>query len=135
MSDDGRLFVNRLFLGQGLWELDPELVDAWITRGAAHHNLGQSEQALDDLGRHFPTAVAGYRKYVRSARPAVEMIFAAAAEQPGVTGLSRLGLAEATALVFVAPVFITALSAVLLKERVGWRRWSAIGGSTPTARR
>ncbi len=28
MSDDGRLFVNRLFLGQGLWELDPDLVDA-----------------------------------------------------------------------------------------------------------
>lgn len=27
MSDDGRLFVNRLFLGQGLWELDPDLVD------------------------------------------------------------------------------------------------------------
>ena len=27
MSDDGRLFVNRLFLGQGLYELDPDLVD------------------------------------------------------------------------------------------------------------
>lgn len=28
MSDDEqRLFVNRLFLGQGLWELDPDLVD------------------------------------------------------------------------------------------------------------
>lgn len=42
------------------------------------------------------------------------------------TGLSNLGLAEATALVFVAPVFITALSAVILKEPVGWRRWSAV---------
>lgn len=27
MSDDGRLFVNRLFLGQGLWELDADLED------------------------------------------------------------------------------------------------------------
>ncbi len=27
MSDDGRLFVNQLFLGTGLWELDPNLVD------------------------------------------------------------------------------------------------------------
>jgi sugar lactone lactonase YvrE len=27
MSDDGRLFVNRLFLGQGLWELDSDLID------------------------------------------------------------------------------------------------------------
>lgn len=42
------------------------------------------------------------------------------------TGLSHLGLAEATTLVFAAPVFITALSALLLKERVGWRRWSAV---------
>ena len=28
MSDDGRLFVGRIFLGQGLYELDPMLVDA-----------------------------------------------------------------------------------------------------------
>ena len=42
------------------------------------------------------------------------------------TGLGYLGLAEATTLVFAAPVFITALSALLLKERVGWRRWSAV---------
>ncbi|MEX1287560.1 MAG: hypothetical protein AB1Z57_06450 [Acidimicrobiia bacterium] len=27
MSDDGRLFVGRLFLGEGLYELDPDLVD------------------------------------------------------------------------------------------------------------
>jgi len=27
MSDDGRLFVGRLFLGEGLYELDPNLVD------------------------------------------------------------------------------------------------------------
>ncbi|WP_245710944.1 DMT family transporter [Citreimonas salinaria] len=42
------------------------------------------------------------------------------------TGLTYLGLAEATTLVFAAPVFITALSALLLKEHVGWRRWSAV---------
>ena len=42
------------------------------------------------------------------------------------TGLRYLRLAEATTLVFAAPVFITALSALLLKEHVGWRRWSAV---------
>ena len=42
------------------------------------------------------------------------------------TSLRYLALAEATALIFVAPVFITALSALLLKEQVGWRRWSAV---------
>ncbi len=40
-------------------------------------------------------------------------------------GLRHLGLAEATTLVFAAPIFIIALSSALLKEQVGWRRWSA----------
>ncbi len=34
MSDDGRLFVNRLFLGQGLYELDPDLVAAPVELNA-----------------------------------------------------------------------------------------------------
>ncbi|SCM67307.1 DMT family transporter [Donghicola eburneus] len=42
------------------------------------------------------------------------------------TSIRYLGLAEATALIFVAPLFITAISAVFLKEQVGWRRWSAV---------
>jgi drug/metabolite transporter (DMT)-like permease len=42
------------------------------------------------------------------------------------TSIRYLGLAEATALIFVAPLFITAISAVFLKEPVGWRRWSAV---------
>ncbi|MHA7773096.1 DMT family transporter [Roseibium sp. M-1] len=37
-----------------------------------------------------------------------------------------LGLAEATALIFVMPVFVTALSGLVLREKVGWRRWSAV---------
>lgn len=42
------------------------------------------------------------------------------------TGLRFLGLAEATTLVFIAPIFITAISALFLKEHVGWRRWTAV---------
>ncbi|EAQ04147.1 putative membrane protein [Pseudooceanicola batsensis HTCC2597] len=42
------------------------------------------------------------------------------------TSLRHLGLAEATTLIFAAPVFITALSAMWLREEVGWRRWSAV---------
>ena len=41
-------------------------------------------------------------------------------------GLKHLPLAEATSLVFSAPVFITALSVPLLGEHVGWRRWGAV---------
>jgi len=35
-------------------------------------------------------------------------------------------LAEATAINFVSPAFITVLSVIFLAEKVGWRRWSAI---------
>lgn len=42
------------------------------------------------------------------------------------TALIYLPLAEATALVFSAPIFITALSVPLLGEQVGWRRWGAV---------
>ena len=42
------------------------------------------------------------------------------------TSFIHLELAEATALIFVAPLFITAMSAAFLKEHVGWRRWLAV---------
>lgn len=42
------------------------------------------------------------------------------------TSLTVLPLAEATCLVFAAPLFITALSVLLFGEQVGWRRWAAI---------
>lgn len=42
------------------------------------------------------------------------------------TSIRYLGLAEATALIFVSPLFITAISAMFFKEHVGWRRWSAV---------
>lgn len=38
----------------------------------------------------------------------------------------RLPLAEAYAILFAAPLLITALSAPILGERVGWRRWAAV---------
>ncbi|WP_270939255.1 DMT family transporter [Falsiroseomonas oryzae] len=43
-----------------------------------------------------------------------------------ITALRHMPLAEATAVNFVAPAFVTALSVVFLGERVGWRRWTAI---------
>ncbi len=37
-----------------------------------------------------------------------------------------LPLADAEAMLFASPLFITALAAPLLAERVGWRRWAAV---------
>ena len=40
--------------------------------------------------------------------------------------VASLPLAEVVAIVFTAPLFVTAMSALLLNEKVGMRRWSAV---------
>jgi drug/metabolite transporter (DMT)-like permease len=40
--------------------------------------------------------------------------------------LALMPIADTMAIIFAAPLFMTALSVVLLKEKVGWRRWSAV---------
>ena len=42
------------------------------------------------------------------------------------SALATIQLADASAIFFVAPLLITALSSLILKERVGFRRWSAL---------
>lgn len=40
--------------------------------------------------------------------------------------LARLPIADATAIIFAAPLITTALSGIALDERVGWREWCAV---------
>lgn len=40
--------------------------------------------------------------------------------------LAAMPLAEVVTIVFMAPIFVTVLSAIFLKERVGVRRWAAV---------
>ena len=42
------------------------------------------------------------------------------------TALKYMPVANSIAIFFVEPFILTALSALVLKERVGWRRWTAI---------
>lgn len=41
--------------------------------------------------------------------------------------LKQIPLADMTAMVFLGPLFLTALAPYFLGERVGWRRWTAVG--------
>ncbi|MCH7937013.1 MAG: DMT family transporter [Proteobacteria bacterium] len=43
-----------------------------------------------------------------------------------ITGISFLPLADALAITFAGPLFVTALAPKMLGEYVGWRRWSAV---------
>jgi len=41
-------------------------------------------------------------------------------------GLAALPLADAVAIAFISPILVTLMSAVVLKEAVGFRRWAAV---------
>jgi len=43
-----------------------------------------------------------------------------------VVAFTALPMAEAFALIFLLPIFVTILSVLVLKEPVGWRRWAAV---------
>jgi len=79
--------------------------------------------------------VAGYfgirRKFsvLRCNRPGLQIArsgFLAASIASLFVSLTYLPIAEATAIGFTGPLFITALSVPLLGERVGWHRWLAV---------
>ena len=42
-------------------------------------------------------------------------------------GLSKIPLVDAFTIGFVAPLVTTALAAIVLRDPVGWRRWTAVG--------
>ena len=46
----------------------------------------------------------------------------------GVVAFTSLPLAEAYALIFLLPIFVTVFSWAVLKEPIGWRRWLAVVG-------
>ena len=66
---------------------------------------------------------------VRTGRPAMHVLrslFLAGGTLAGIGAISLMPLAEATALVFSAPLLVTLMSPWVLNEPVGWRRRAAI---------
>jgi len=57
---------------------------------------------------------------------AVRSIFAIGAMYGFFYGLARMPLVNALTLGYTAPLIVTALSAVFLDDKVGWRRWTAV---------
>jgi drug/metabolite transporter (DMT)-like permease len=83
--------------------------------------------AFIPLGAYL--AWTGGWRDLRTARPVGHLVRAVV----GIAGticafaaVAVLPLAEATGLSFTAPLFMTALSALLLGERIGWHRWLAV---------
>lgn len=70
-----------------------------------------------------------WRNLFRMKRPTLVLLRAASGVIAGILGVvafTSLPLAEAYALIFLMPMFVTVLSVPFLKEAIGWRRWSAV---------
>jgi drug/metabolite transporter (DMT)-like permease len=76
------------------------------------------------------TAVGtGQTHALRSKRPILQTLRALGVLGSSIffiMGLAFLPMAEATAIAFISPMIVTALSIPILREVVGWRRWSAV---------
>jgi drug/metabolite transporter (DMT)-like permease len=71
----------------------------------------------------------GQARALRSKRPSLQTLRALGVLGSSIffiTRLSFLPMAEATAISFASPMIVTALSIPILREVVGWRRWSAV---------
>ncbi len=72
---------------------------------------------------------AGSGAFRRAPRPGLQIIRVIFATLEGALffwALTELPLAEVMAYYMAGPIYVTALSPLLLKEHVGWRRWIAV---------
>lgn len=74
--------------------------------------------------------LASGRTYAfRSASPRMQVtrgVILGVSSMMFMTGMSLIPLADAVAISFVSPLFVTLLSIPILKEKVGWRRMAAV---------
>lgn len=83
---------------------------------------------------HFALLLPLFRKGIRKAVTTQHLplqilrgVFAAVSGIFFIVGLNTIPVADATAVTFVAPFIIMAAAALILKEHVGVRRWTAAG--------
>ncbi|MFN7223437.1 MAG: DMT family transporter [Paracoccaceae bacterium] len=124
----------------GIWLMIATTFVFAIQDGLSRHLAGTYNVWMVVMLRYwffaaFATAMAarapgGLRAAVRSNRPKVQMfrgVLLALEICVMVIGFVALGLVESHAVFATYPLLIAALSGPVLGEKVGWRRWAAIG--------
>jgi drug/metabolite transporter (DMT)-like permease len=72
---------------------------------------------------------AGRVAFANAPRPGLQVlrvVFASVEVAMFFWAVSYLPLADTTTFYLAGPIYVTALSVLLLRERVGWRRWTAV---------
>src|SRR5688500_3765602 len=77
--------------GHGLryLDVDPAQINMAWGGGPAWPQFHDVDETLDALGRTYPREVAGSRRYLRAAMPAVRLLIDAANDPPSIGGLAR----------------------------------------------
>ena len=106
-----------------------DTIGKWLTDGYAPAQIAFLRYAFGLIPVAAYVAHAGGLAGLRTRRPlahAVRALLVFGALYFFISGLEVLSLAEAIAVAFTAPLFVTALSVPLLGEAVGPRRWAAV---------
>jgi phytoene dehydrogenase-like protein len=73
-------------------EIEPTQVATAWSGGPPWRHWRDADRTVDELAATHPDDVDGFRRYLRVARPAAEMIVAAATEPPTAAGLTRVAV-------------------------------------------
>ena len=127
-SGSARLGVLLMLLGMVMFSLN-DVLGKWLV---ATYSVGQlmlirSIAALIVLAPFFWRV--GWRRLIEVDRPKLHLLRAAlfAFEASGFYfAVAYMPLADAMTYWLAAPIYVAALSSLMLGEKVGWRRWTAI---------
>lgn len=124
---DNRLGLLYMFGGISLFGLTDALAKL-LTETLPPMQVVWSRQSGLFVGVLIYIAIKGFG-VLKSQKPALQMsrgALAAVSASLFIIGVSYVPLADAVAITFVAPFMVTVMGALILKETVGIRRWSAV---------
>ncbi len=123
-----RIGISCIFGGVVALTLQDAVVK-WLSPTFALHEITFARSLIAIVITLVIVRLEGGLSLLRTRRPTLHVIrglLFIAANMCFFMGVASLPLAEATAVFFVAPLFITVFSVVLLGDRVGLRRWIAV---------
>ncbi len=123
-----RLGILCIFGGVSALTLQDTLIK-WLSGTFPLHEITLARSVIAVIVTLFIVYFEGGFNLLRTNRPALHLarsVLLIIANMCFFMGVASMPLAEATAVFFLAPLFITALSVPLLGEEVGLRRWIAV---------
>ncbi len=123
-----RIGIGCVFAGVTALTLQDAMIK-WLSPVFALHEITFARSVIAIAVTLMIVRLEGGFGLLRTRRPTLHIVrglLFLAANMGFFLGVASMPLAEATAVFFVAPLFIVILSATVLGDRVGQRRWTAV---------